>query len=147
MIKSFKISGFMVFFVLCSIVFVHAQTKYPVAILPKSTKTFSPQKDTLWVLKHSQLKRAITDSKRLKFELEISKELKNKISLMKQQSFTKDSLVLDLTEDRDYYMNNWHDCKNDVKKLIAKNKRQRLFTRLSLGGIVVAFIAGFLIGR
>ncbi len=147
MLKMFKISSFVVAFLLCSMLFAQAQNKYPVEIMPQQTKTFSPKTDTLWVLTNHQIKKAIANTKQLKLELAISEELKNKMSLMEKQNITKDSLVVDLKEDRDYYMNNFKDCKNDVKILIAKNKRQRLFTRLSLGGMVLAFIAGFLIAK
>ncbi len=135
-------------FLLCSAYLASAQSVvYPVEIMPNETKTFTPQNDTLWVLTNRQVKRAILDAKKLKLELQVSDELKNKINLMKEQSITKDSLVLDLTQDRDYYVKNWNECKSDVKILIAKNKRQRLFTRLSLGGVVLAFVAGFFIAK
>ncbi len=143
-----KIKSFIILFLLCSAYLASAQSVvYPVEIMPNETKTFTPQNDTLWVLTNRQVKRAILDAKKLKLELQVSDELKNKINLMKEQSITKDSLVLDLTQDRDYYVKNWNECKSDVKILIAKNKRQRLFTRLSLGGVVLAFVAGFFIAK
>ncbi len=147
MFKILKITSFILFFSLCSVVLSKAQTRYPIEVMPNQTKTLNPVSDTLWVLTNRQVKRAILDAKKLKLQLKISKELNDKMKLMQQKGITKDSLVVDLTKDRDFYMNNWNDCKKDVKTLIAKNKRQRLFTRLSFGGMVVAFIAGFLIGR
>ncbi len=134
-------------FLLCSILFVNAQNKYPINIMPTQTKTIDAGNDTLWVLSNRQVKRAITDAKKLKVELEITKELRNKISLMEEKSVTKDSLILDLKNDRDYYVKNWNTCKDDVNILIKKCKRQKLFTRLSMGGVVVAFIAGFFIAK
>ncbi len=124
-----------------------AQTKYPVQIMPNESKTFQSKTDTLWVLSNRQVKRAITDARQLKIELEISKTLRNKIELMNEKSLTKDSLILDLKKDRNFYMKNWNTCQEDVDLLISKQKRQKLFTRLSLGGVVVAFVAGFLIAK
>ncbi len=142
-----RILSLIMVFSLSSAALIYGQSKYPVEIMPNETKTFTPEKDTLWVLTNRQVKRAITDAKQLKLELESSNLLKEKIGLMQAQSLTKDSLVVDLKKDRDYYMNNWNQCNKDVDILIKKNKRQRLFTRLSFAGIVVAFVAGFLIGK
>ena len=119
--------------------------KYPEVILPGNVKTIENQKDTLWVLKDSQLKKAIIAAKKLKIEEQITIELRKKISLMDEKDLVKDSLVLDLKKDRDFYKSNWETCSKDIDILIRKNKRQRLYTKLSLGGVVIAFIAGFLI--
>jgi len=123
-----------------------AQT-YPEVILPGSTKTIDPGSDTLWILKDSQVKKALISAKKLQVEEEISNELRNKISLMQEKDLVKDSLIVDYKKDRDYYLNNWKDCTNDVDLLIKKQKKQKLYTRLSLAGIVVAFVAGILIGK
>lgn len=141
-----KINLIIVFLSL-SVFLVNAQTKYPVQIMPTQTKTFTAEGDTLWVLSNRQLKRAIIDARKLKLELEISKELRNRIDLMEERSLTKDSLILDYKSDRDFYVKNWNTCKDDVNILMKKCKRQKLFTRLSLGGIIVAFIAGFFIAK
>lgn len=125
---------------------VFGQT-YPFEMMPGQIKTIESGIDTLWVLRDSQLKKAIKDAKKLKIEEEITKELRKKISLLNEKSLIKDSIVLDLKKDRDFYMNNWKDCTNDVDLLIAKCRRQKLYTRLSMAGTAVAFIAGFLIAK
>ncbi|MBN1251796.1 MAG: hypothetical protein JXR51_01090 [Bacteroidales bacterium] len=123
---------------------VFAQT-YPEVILPGTEKIIQNETDTLWVLKDSQLKKAIIAAKQLIIEEQINDELKKKISLMTDKDLVKDSLVVDLKKDRDFYENNWKTCSKDIDILIRKNQRQILFTRLSLGGVVLAFIAGILI--
>ncbi|MFN8258187.1 MAG: hypothetical protein U0W24_21040 [Bacteroidales bacterium] len=123
-----------------------AQT-YPQEILPGESKTIEPGTDTLWILKDSQVKKAIASAKKLQIEEEISNELRNKIKLMEQKDLTKDSLINIYKTDRDFYMNNWKECSNDIDLLIKKQKRQKLYTRLSLVGVVVAFVTGFLIGK
>ena len=123
-----------------------AQT-YPEVILPNSTKTIESKNDTLWILKESQLQKAIIAAKKLAIEEEISKELKNKISLMETKDKTKDSLIIDLKKDRDYYMNNWKTCTADVDILLKQNRRQKWFARLGYIGIAVSFVAGFFIGK
>ncbi len=120
---------------------------YPEVILPGSIKTIDPGSDTLWILKDSQIKKALISAKKLQVEEEISNELRKKISLMQEKDLVKDSLIIDYKKDRDYYVNNWKDCTNDVDLLIKKQKKQKLYTRLSLAGIVVALIAGILIGK
>ena len=121
--------------------------KYPEVILPGNKKTIENSKDTLWVLKDSQLKKAIIAAKKLKVEEQISNELRKKISLMNDKDLVKDSLCVDLKKDRDFYQNNWKKCSKDIDILIKKNQRQKLFTKLSIGGIVIAFIAGILINK
>lgn len=134
-------------FVLClSGILVSAQN-YPIEIMPGETKSVESGSDTLWILKNSQLKKAIVAAKKLKIEEEISLELKNKIKLMQEKETVKDSLIVDLKKDRDYYIKNYKVCTGDVDLLIKKCKRQKLLTRLSLGGAVVAFVAGFLIAK
>jgi len=120
---------------------------YPIEIRPGETKTIESGNDTLWILKDSQVKKAIMAAKKLKVEEEISIELRKKVSLIEEKDLIKDSLIIDLKKDRDFYMRNWKDCTNDVDLLITKCRRQKLYTRLSLGGIAVAFIAGFLIAK
>lgn len=120
---------------------------YPIEIMPGNSKTINPGNDTLWVLKNSQLKKAIVAAKKLKIEEDISKELRTKISLIQERETEKDSLIAVYTKDRDYYMNNWKECSGDVDLLIKKCRRQKLFTRLSLVGVVGAFVAGFLIAK
>ena len=120
---------------------------YPIEIRPGKTKTIESGIDTLWILKDSQVKKAIMAAKKLKIEEEISKELRKKISLIEEKDLIKDSLIIDLKKDRDFYMNNWKDCTNDVDLLITKCRRQKLYTRLSLAGVAVAFIGGFLIAK
>ena len=93
------------------------------------------------------MKKAILAAKKLKIEEEISMELRKKVSLIQEKDLIKDSLILDLKKDRDFYMKNWKECTNDVDLLITKSRRQKLYTRLSLAGIAVAFIAGFLIAK
>jgi hypothetical protein len=120
---------------------------YPIEIRPGETKTIESGADTLWILKDSQVKKAILAAKKLQVEEEITKELKKKISLIEEKDLIKDSLIIDLKKDRDFYLNNWKDCTNDVDLLIAKCRRQKLYTRLSMAGIAVAFIAGFFIAK
>ncbi len=120
---------------------------YPIEIRPRETKTIESGADTLWILKDSQVKKAILAAKKLQIEEEINKELKKKISLIEEKDLIKDSIIIDLKKDRDFYMKNWKDCTNDVDLLITKCRRQKMYTRLSMAGIAVAFIAGFLIAK
>lgn len=123
---------------------VNAQ-KYPVVVLPGEKQTVEPKTDTLWILKDSQLKRAIISAKKLKIEEEINAELYEEISVLKSKDLVKDSLILDLKEDCNFYKKKWDVCSNDIDILIKKNKRQKLYTKVSLAGAVVAFIVGVLI--
>jgi hypothetical protein len=120
---------------------------YPEVILPNSSRTIESNSDTLWILKQSQLQRAIMTAQKLAIEVEISNELRKKISLMEEKEKTQDSLINILKTDRDYYMNNWKTCATDIELVLKKHSRQKLFARLAYAGIGIAFVAGFLIGK
>lgn len=138
------ISTIVLFTLLSFSYFAHAQ-KYPVAVLPGEQKNLKPVTDTLWVLKDSQLKKAIIAAKKLKITEEINSELYKKVDLLKQKNLIKDSLIIDLKEDRKFYENKWNTCQQDIDLLIKENKKQKLFRNVALAGVVVAFIAGFVI--
>ncbi len=121
------------------------EKKYPQVILPGESKLVESGLDTLWILKDSQLKKAIVAAKKLKISEEINAELYKKVDLLEQKNLIKDSLIIDLKEDRKFYEEKWNTCNQDVDILIKQNKKQKLFKNVALAGIVVAFIAGFLI--
>ena len=121
------------------------EKKYPQVVLPGESKLVNPGLDTLWILKDSQLKKAIIAAKKLKISEEINAELYKKLDLLEQKNLIKDSLIIDLKEDRKFYEEKWNTCNQDVDILIKQNKKQKLFRNVALAGIVVAFIAGFLI--
>ena len=141
------LSRHIILFVLILSGFTGFAQNYPEVILPNSFKTVQSGSDTLWILKDSQLKKAILSSKKLSVEEEINLELKQKISILEGNNIIKDSLIVDLKTDRDYYVNNWKTCTDDIDLLLKKNKRQKFLTRLSFLGIIVAFVGGFLIGN
>ncbi len=127
--------------------------KYPIAIRPgdtlvvisKNTYTLPLKNDTLWVMKNSQLQNAIIKAKKLGICEEEVTEFQKQILLHKQKEAAQDSLNQILTKDRDYYMNTWNVCEQDIQKLGRMQKRQKLFTKLALAGIPVAFVIGLFI--
>ena len=132
-------------FLLLSFSYIAHAQKYPVVVLPGEQKVLKSEIDTLWVLKDSQLKKAISAAKKLKITEEINAELYKKVDLLEQKNLIKDSLIIDLKEDRKFYENKWNTCQQDMDILIKQNKKQKLFKNVALAGIIVAFIAGFLI--
>ncbi len=119
--------------------------KYPIVIRPGEKKLVEPISDTLWIMKDSQLKRAIISAKKLKIEEQINSELHKKVSILESKDLIKDSLILDLKADRNFYKEKWDVSSQDIDILIKKNKKQKVYTKISLAGVVVAFIAGLLI--
>jgi len=98
-------------------------------------------------LKDSQYKNAVTKAKELKLANEQIKEMAARNELQNTKSKEKDSLISIITKDRDYYKKNWETTEEDLKTMIGKSNRQKMMTRLSLAGVVVAFIVGFFIGK
>ena len=119
--------------------------KYPIVILPGEQELIKPSTDTLWILKDSQLKKAIISAKKLRIGEEINAELHKKVSLLESKGLVTDSLIIDLKEDRNFYKTKWDVCSQDIDILIQKNKKQKLFTKVALVGVVIAFIAGLVI--
>jgi hypothetical protein len=96
-------------------------------------------------MKNSQLQNAIIKAKKLEIcEDEIS-EYKKEIGLHIKKENAQDSLNDILTKDRDYYMNTWKTCDQDIQRLGNMHKRQKLMTKIAIGAIPVAFVLGLLI--
>ena len=68
-----------------------------------------------------------------------------KVSLLESKGLVTDSLIIDLKDDRNFYKTKWDVCSEDIDILLQKNKKQKVFTRIALVGVVVAFIAGLVI--
>ncbi|MEN8119566.1 MAG: hypothetical protein ABFS35_04440 [Bacteroidota bacterium] len=139
----------LLYFIITTVFLSFVQSVYTqeraIVVLPGEKKVLEPLTDTLWVLKDRQLKKAIMSAKRLKIEEEINAELHKKVSLLESKDLTTDSLIMDLKEDQNFYKTKWDVCSQDIDILIKKNKRQRFYTRMSLIGVVAAFIAGVII--
>lgn len=104
-------------------------------------------KDTLWIMKHSQLQNAIAKAKKLELEELKTKELNNKIKNLENISKEKEDLISVVKKDRDYYKKNWNVCDEDLKKTLKKCRRKTFYTKLLAAGIPAAFVVGFLIGK
>jgi hypothetical protein len=148
-----KIAIIILFFILQSTVFGQ---KYPIPVRPGETLTITGIKtniilplkdDTLWVMKNSQLQNAIIKAKKLEICEEQISEYKNQTALHKQKDQTQDSLLNIMTKDRDYYMNTWKTCDQDIQKLGRMQKRQKLYTKLAIIAIPVSFVIGLFVTK
>ncbi len=115
---------------------------YPYEILPGQSKLVQPEQDTLWVLKHSQMQRAIIFGKE-------NKLLKEEIAILKQKIGTKtninqesDSLVALCKKDLEFYMTKHQEAEKDLSIVVKKYKRQKLFKNIFLGGMAASFLLG-----
>jgi hypothetical protein len=93
-------------------------------------------------MKNSQLQNAIIKAKKLEVCEEENTEYRNEVNLHKQKESQQDSLIDILTKDRDYYMTNWKTCDQDIQKLGRMQKRQKLYTKLAVIAIPIAFVIG-----
>ncbi len=142
--KQINFTLIIVFFAL-----VAKSQNYPDTISVGASRTITADQNTstLWILKDSQYKNAVTKAKELKLANEQIKEMAARNELQNTKSKEKDSLISIITKDRDYYKKNWETTEEDLKTMIGKSNRQKMMTRLSLAGVVVAFIVGFFIGK
>ena len=102
-------------------------------------------KDTLWILKNSQFQNALIIAKQNELCEEEVKEYKELVNLLKEQGAEKDSLVVVLKKDRDYYQNIWKTCDEDIVLMGKIQKRQSLYTKIAIICIPVAFVIGLLL--
>jgi len=120
--------------------------QYPFAVLPGQTQSVAPEKDTLWILKDSQLRKAIGAAKELKISNEQLKTKDEKIKLIQLQSTEKDSLISLLKKDRDYYVTTWKNCDADLQKVGSEYKKCARIKKLAFWGIGGAFAVGLFAG-
>ncbi len=138
-----KINVLAIFFILVS-VSIQAQ-EYPYYILPEKSVTINTENDTIWLLKDAQIKELVKANRKLEVCTEQLDLQKRKMALYEKREVETDTLSAFLKKDRDFYKTNWGQCSKDVEILGKKYEQQRLYTKLSLGGIAVAFIVGLLI--
>lgn len=118
-------------------------------ILPGNTLKVTAEKDTLWVLKNSQLLKSITIAKQYEVANERIALYDKKIELLQSQAKEKDDLTNILKKDRDFYKAKWDSAEKDLTKAMDYSKSQarkaKLYKGLSFVGIPVAFILGIII--
>ncbi len=107
-------------------------------IVKKETVDFIAVKDTLWILKNSQLQNAIIKANKLELCEEQTTEYKNLVKLLKEQGAEKDSLSTILKKD-------WEICEKDIVKMDKLQQRQSLYTKIAVISIPVAFLIGLFI--
>lgn len=135
-------------FLLINITVVAQRPEY---VLPGETKSFSPDKDTLWVITGKQYKQTIIAKEQLKIcnkQLDVYKQMTD--TLKEEIKVLKDKNDL-LVQDRDFYVKNWKEAESDVTLLADMNKKQTIYTQIAIGvGIVTtiaAFFGGFLLAH
>ena len=114
--------------------------------IEKDSKVFTFPNDTLWIMKHSQYKVALSKAKELELAEQQLVKKDEIISTLKVQGAEKDSLANIYKKDRDFYSGYWDTCKADVKKMNKKGKRQRLYTKIAIIGGVVGTVLGVVVG-
>ena len=118
---------------------------YPYSILPGQTIKVSSGVDTLWVLTDSQLRKAIGAARELEIANQQLDLYEQRIVLYDQKEAQTDSVRLALVKDRDFYKTSWEKSSTDIERLGVLLKKQKMYTRLSMAGIAVAFVLGLLI--
>ena len=126
---------------------VFAFCQYPLPIYKGETKTIKAEQDTLWILTDAQLRAAVTKAKELKIANEQIQLLQSKTLITNNIKTEKDSIVSIMTRDRDYYKKYWQTTESDLKIVGTQLKRQKFYNKLTLAGIIVAFIAGIYIAK
>lgn len=130
------------FIVLLPLLGLAQEPSYPMEVLPGQSKTISSRNDTLWVLKHSQMQKALSfgkENRLLKEEIDI---LRQKIGTQNNITQEKDTLNSLHAKDAVYYKQLWQDTDKDLQTVAQKYKRQKLYNKILMGGVVASFILG-----
>jgi len=139
MIKKILISLFLVF----SFYFSYSQAKY---VLPGNSLEVKAETDTMWILTDPMIRKVL----KVDMENDVLEEqvftLQQQVELLKLQGEKKDTLILILEEDRDYYKKIWETCSQDVDKLGEISKKSTGNTRIAIVAGVVTTIIAFIVG-
>jgi hypothetical protein len=119
-----------------------AQKDYPYAILPGAQQTAGATSDTLWVMKHSQMQKAIVAAKENKILKEQIVALNEKIALMGNRGGVQDSLTFLYRDKAEHYEKQWRECDNDLQIVAKQYKKQRILTYVASAGIVASLLLG-----
>lgn len=133
---------FLIVFVVLLPSLVLGQKKYPQEILPGQQKLVTAAQDTLWVLKHSQLQRALIFAKENKLLKEEILVLKQKVGTKSNLNSECDSLVSLHQKDAIFYKEKWLESDKDMDKVVRKYKQQKLMKNIFLGGMFASFVLG-----
>lgn len=97
-----------------------AQSEYPYSVLPGQSKEIKSTTDTLWVMKHSQMQKAIFAAKENKLLKEEIALLRDKGKLTNQATSVRDSLLSLSQQDANHYKQQWLECDKDFQT-VTKN--------------------------
>lgn len=122
-----------------------AQKDYPYVILPGQEQTVGSATDTLWVMKHSQMQKAIMAAKENKLLKDQVTTLTEKISLMDNRGGAQDSLAILYRDKAEHYEKQWRDCDKDLQIVAKQYKKQRIMTYVASAGVVVSLLLGVFI--
>jgi len=118
-------------------------------IMPGNTLKVTAEKDTLWVLKNSQLLKSITIAKQYEVANERIALYEKKVDLLQSQGKEKDDLANILKKDRDFYKAKWDSAEKDLTKSLdyakSQTRKAKIYKGLMMVGVPVAFILGAII--
>lgn len=139
--RKFLISAILVLNFVC----VYSQT-YPKYIKPGKTYEVVATDDTMWVLTDAMVRKIL----KVDMENDILNEqvttLNQEVEIYKLQSEKKDSLILILEEDRDYYQKIWQECSSDIETLGKISKRRGAATKIAIASGIVTTVTAFFLG-
>lgn len=122
-----------------------AQKNYPYAILPGQEQVVKHEVDTLWVLKHSQMQKAIAAARKSKLLSQQIEILTEKLALTDNKGGTQDSLTVLYSDKAEHYERQWRECDNDLQVVVKQYKKQRMLTYVASVGAVLTFVLGIFI--
>lgn len=128
--------------------------QFPFPVIPVQENTvsggqqiISTATDTLWIMKNSQMKKAVIAAKENKVLNEQLKVNAEKISLLEKKCAETDSLRSIMQKDRDFYIKSYKTCDASLTEAINKYAGAVRFKKFAFIGMGATFVAGFFIAR
>ncbi len=122
----------------------------PRPLLPKDTLLLYSAKDTLWIMNNKHFKQTIIAKKQIELCRQQVDAQKNMIDTLQELNAQRQDLIDTLTNDRDFYIKNWHKAEEDLKLMGELNTKQSQYTKIAIivgsATTVTAFIVGFILG-
>jgi len=139
----------LIFFISINLVLLYNKSfaqEYPKYVKVGDSCKVVPTTDTLWILTDVQVRKTIVTAKKYKISEEQNKLYAQQVATLKAQGAEKDSLILVLEKDRDYYKGIWESCSKDVETLGKISKRQAMSTKIAILAGTLTTIAAFFAG-
>lgn len=141
----------LIIIVVLTLFYTITSAQAPEYVLPGQSKVLEPKNDTLWILNNQQFKKTIIAKEQLKICNKQVDEYKKLLDSVQQLANLQKQKSEILEKDRNFYINQNNQYKEDIDLLVKLNKKQSFYTQMAIivgaSTTIIAFILGFIIAK